>query len=242
MKSFTSLCSLLAFLFLFHGCSNAQQTYKPEDVIHTIDEHQLKYKHILAYINMEMEGEDPALLNDQAYVSELTKECLEEFAEEPQVFIADMDMHYEAMQYLAEEGEGMATQTQTQTETQTYSQSSSTGGQWHQLLSGSVLYYTAIESHTGITIQTTQIMHLCPNGMAHFYQKSGGGGGEITALSQLEYTGSSAWKAIEQGGQAYLNMTMDGTAGNFPMRIVNQKLVIQGLGNFNVQQGAAQCN
>jgi hypothetical protein len=242
MKSFTSICTLLAFLFLFYGCSTAQQTFQPEDVIHTIDAHQLKYKHILAYINMEMEGEDPALLNDQAYVSELTKECLEEFAEEPETFIADMEVHYEAMQYLAEEGVGMTTQTQTQTQTQSQSQLSSSGGQWQQLLSGSVLYYTAIESHNGISVQTTQIMHLCPNGTAHFYQKSGGGGGAITALSQLEYTGSATWKAIEQGGQAYLSMNMQGSGGNFPMRIVNQKIVVQGLGNFSVQQGAAQCN
>ena len=239
--------STLLFALIFSLPFSLKAQFQPEDVIHTVGQYQLKFKHILAYVDIEMEGEDPALLQDQSYVQALTKECVEEFADSPEEVLADLDQHFQAMEMgmgnLNNNDQGQ-NQTQDQISGNTNPSepvSPPASGQWNQLLSGSVLYYTATQSHNGIFIQTTQYMHLCPNGMAYFYQNSGGGGGAITAPGQLEFTGSANWKAIEQGGQAYLQMAMQGTPGNFPMRIINQKVEIQGLGTFAVQRGGAQC-
>lgn len=256
MKSRLSLIlSICAIPFLIScqstGVSdNTSSGFQPEDVLHSISGYDLKYKHILAYTDMEMEGEDPQKIFDQAFVQELTVEAIEEFAEAPAEFIADMDQHYEAI--LAGAGNlSMAQLNKTSNNTENQNTTISNAGNttsnntgnsdWNNLLTGSLLYYTVTESSTGITIQTTQYMNLCPGGAVHFFQNSGGGGGAITAGQQLEYTGSATWAVVTQGNQAFLQMNLQGQAGNFPMRWVGDKLVIDGLGNFSVERGAATC-
>lgn len=246
MKSFIFA---LVIVFSTISCSNAQQQFSPEDVMYTIGSYQLKYKHVLAYVDMEMEGEDPTLAYEPGYIQELTVECLEEFAEAPETFLADLEIHYEAMQMgvgYDVQNNGTLTQYQGQANNQYYQQSNnnqqfnSGGGQWKQLLSGSVLYYTVTQSHNGMFVQSTQYMHLCPNGTALFYEESGGGGA-VNPGRTMQFSGSANWNVIEQGGQAYFNVNMEGQPLNFPMRALNQKIQIQGLGNFSIQQGAAQC-
>ena len=155
-----------------------------------------------------------------------------------------MDQHYEVILmgagYLSQaqlNGSGNAQQSQNRA----VSSSNNGGGQWQQLLSGSLLYQTKTDSGSGYLIQTTELMHMCPDGNVHFYQRSGGGGGNITANQQVQYTGSATWAVIENGGQAFLQMNLQGQAGNFPIQIVNGKVVIQGLGALSVERGAAQC-
>ena len=159
-----------------------------------------------------------------------------------EISLVEMEQHYQAMQM----GFGLEVQQTSQSqqamEPITPPGAGNVGqGQWAQVLSGSVLYYSVAESHNGIGVQTTQYMHLCPTGMAYFYQNSGGGGGAITALSQLEYVGASQWQLVEQGEQSYLQMQFQGQQGLFPLRVINDKVQIQGLGTFSVQRGGAQC-
>jgi hypothetical protein len=97
MKVKHSFSILTAFL-LFATSSCYAQQYQPDDVIHTIGRHQLKYRHVLAYINIEMEGEDAALMSNRKHIEELTQELLEEFTEAPEEVINDMDKHYAAVQ------------------------------------------------------------------------------------------------------------------------------------------------
>lgn len=245
MKPYLLTIVLICFSFSTFA---QQQQFQPEDVVHTVNGHQLKYKHVLAYIDMEMYGEDPAQLNSQEFVKELTTECLEEFAEDPAFFVEEMNTHYQAIQM----GAGNLNRQQpavnnysrepVQPGNQNFNQGQvASGGSWKQLLSGSVLYYSATQSHDGIFVQSTQYLHLCPNGTALFYEESGGGGGPITAPRQTQFTGSANWDIVEQGTQAYLRMTLQGRAQNFPMQVINQKLQVQGLGTFSVQAGAAQC-
>ena len=228
------------------SCQSGENTslpsgYQPNDVLHTMGEFELQYKHILAYIDMEMEGEDLQLLNDQSFAQELTTEAIEEFGEDPESFILDMEAHYEAMQ----QGLGNLSQSYASGQTNATNNpppaSNQGGGQWKQLLNGSLLYITATQSHNGLTVQSTQFMHLCPNGVAYFYQNSGGGGGDLTAMQSLEFVGSSNWNVIEENGQAYMQMTLQGVSGNLPMRMINQKVFIQGLGALSIQPGGAQC-
>jgi hypothetical protein len=104
-----------------------------------------------------------------------------------------------------------------------------------------VLYFTATQSNGGIFVQTTQYMHLCPNGTANLYQNSGGGGGAITAPAQMEYTGSIRWDVIERGNQAYFQIDAGSGGQLLPMSLVNNKIIIQNLGNFSFEPGAAAC-
>ena len=236
-------------LVFFLSCDNqAQAQYQPEDIIHSAGDFDMKYKHVMAYVDMEMEGEDPNLLNDQKYMAELTKEAIEEFSDDPESFIADMDQHYEAI--LAGAGNLANTALQqagTQSNQVNQSNTTDTGtgaaanSQWGQILSGSILYYTATQHYEGMTVQTTQLMHLCPNGAMHLYETSGGGGGAITDPRQTQYTGSANWRLVEQGGQTYFQITMDGVTRNLALGIINQKVQIEALGVFSVDRGSAQC-
>lgn len=241
MKSFIFA---LIIVFSILSCSYGQQQFSPEDIMQTIGSYQLKFKHVLAYVDLEMEGEDPTLAYEPGYIQELTVECLEEFAEDPETFLADLEVHYEAMQMGAGYGsqnKGTLTQYQGEQNNQYNQQPFNSGGsQWKQLLNGSVLYYTVTQSHTGMFVQSTQYMHLCPNGTALFYEESGGGGA-VNPGREIQFSGSANWNVIEQGGQAYFHVNMQGQFQNFPMRVLNQKIQIQGLGNFSIQQGAAQC-
>jgi hypothetical protein len=93
---------------------------------------------------------------------------------------------------------------------------SSTGasGQWKQMLSGSVLYYSKTESYDGMFVQSTQYVHLCPNGTAYTYQSSAGGGDigsvGISNPEEMEFTGSVNWWVTEQGGAAYFQIALAG--------------------------------
>lgn len=247
MKVKHSFSILTAFL-LFATSSCYAQQYQPDDVIHTIGRHQLKYRHVLAYINIEMEGEDTALMSDGKYIEELTQELLEEFAVAPEEVINDMDEHYAAMQMdagfqMGTPGSDTGYQTQ-QNQDPVYNTGES--GQWKQMLSGSVLYYSKTESYNGMFVQSTQYMHLCPNGTAYTYQSSAGGGDVsnvgISNPEEMEFTGSVNWGVTEQGGAAYFQIALAGTDQRaFPMRLVNNQIHIQGLGDFYRQAGAAAC-
>ena len=82
----------ISILFSCQQSAHSQQdnattgNFQPEDVLQTVGGHQLKYKHIMAYVDMEMEGEDPGLLNNPEHMQALTVEAIEEFAEEPVKF------------------------------------------------------------------------------------------------------------------------------------------------------------
>ena len=94
-------------------------------------------------------------------------------------------------------------------------------------------------------VQNTQILHLCPNGVAHNYSVTGGGGSyagiDVSDPRQMQFEGSFHWSVIEQAGIPYFQFTMQGMTRATPISIVNQKVVIQGLGAFSIQQGGAQC-
>lgn len=247
MKVKHSFSALAAFLLFVTGSGYTQQ-YQPDDVIHSIGRHQLKYRHVLAYINIEMEGENPALMSDKKYIEELTQELLEDFAVAPEEVINDMDEHYAAMQtgagfQMGTPGSDTVYQPQ---QNQGPVSSAGSGGQWKQMLSGSVLYYSKTESYSGMFVQSTQYMHLCPNGTAYTYQSSAGGGDVgsvgISSPEEMEFTGSVNWDVTEQGGAAYFQIVLAGAnQGAFPMRVVNNRILIQGLGDFYLQAGAAAC-
>jgi hypothetical protein len=58
----------------------------------------------------------------------------------------------------------------------------------------------------------------------------------------MEFTGSVNWDVTEQGGAAYFQIVLAGAnQGAFPMRVVNNRILIQGLGDFYLQAGAAAC-
>jgi hypothetical protein len=235
-------------LLLVVSSSVYPRQHQPDDVIHTIGQHQLRYRHVLAYINIEMEGEDPALLSDEEHIEELTQELLEEFAEAPEEVVNDLEEHYAAMQM----GAGFETETpaseksnQSQKD-QGLASSKDANGNWKQMLSGSVLYYSKTESYEGLFVQSTQYMHLCPNGTAYTYQSSAGGGDVggvgINSPEEMEFTGAVNWDVTEQGGAAYFQIAMAGTSQRaFPMRLVHNKILIQGLGDFYLQAGVAVC-
>lgn len=240
--------SVPAAFLLFVTNSGYAQQYQPDDVINTIGRHHLKYRHVLAYINIEMEGEDPALMSDKKYIEELTQELLEEFAVTPEEVINDMEEHYAAMQMgagfqMGTPGSDTVYQTQ---QNQGLVSSADASGQWKQLLSGSVLYYSKTESYSGMFVQSTQYMHLCPNATAYTYQSSAGGGDVgsvgISSADEMEFTGSVNWGVTEQGGTAYFQIALAGANQRaFPMQLVNNKVLIQGLGDFYLQAGAAAC-
>ena len=243
------LCSIFVFLLLGTSIGYAQQ-YQPEDVISTIGENQLKYKHMLAYINIEMEGESPSMLNNKKFMEELTQDLLEEFSEAPEDVVADLNEHYAAMQMGAGYEMEAPGSNAGQQVLQNQRPNSSIGGngQWKKMLSGSLLYYSTTESYDGIFVQSTQYMHLCPNGMARFYETSSGGGDVgsvgVSAPSQMKFTGSLNWGVTEDGSAAYFVMSdMRGAnqEGAFPMRVANNQIVIEGLGAFYLNPGAAVC-
>jgi hypothetical protein len=183
-------------------------------------------------------------LNDQSYLQALTVECIEEFAEGPAEFVQEMEEYYEALQMGAfdanerdQDNQGI---TPNNDQPSRNGQSPVTNG-WKSSLSGGVLYFTATQSNGGIFVQTTQYMHLCPNGTANLYQNSGGGGGAITAPAQMEYTGSIRWDVIERGNQAYFQIDAGSGGQLLPMSLVNNKIIIQNLGNFSFEPGAAAC-
>jgi len=225
-------------LMLFStGASNAQRL-GPEDVLHFVGEHHLKYKHFLAYANLEVDGKDPSILQNQEYIQKLTMECIEKFLKEPSEFSQRMDQHYEMMT-------NMNSKTQNIQITNQSEHSFNDQNQWKTLLSGSVLYTTSTESNEYLMVQNTQILHLCPNGIAHNYSMSGGGGSyagiDVSNSRQMHFEGSFQWNIIEQNGIPYFQFTMQGMTRVAPISILNQKVVIQGLGAFSIQQGGAQC-
>lgn len=224
----------LSFLLVIQFLQAQSPPLDPEEVLYTYQGESLRYKHLIAYMRLEMEGENPALLQDQSYIESLTEEAIEAFREAPELFIADMEAHYEAMS----DANPAVTSPK---ETESPPGALSGTGSWKQLLSGSVLYTTATQHHAGGTVQSSQYMHLCPEGTAYFYQNSGGGGGALTAHQQLEYTGSSWWDVTEEQGNAYLKITLEGQTGFLPMRRVNQQIFIEGLGYLDIQPQAAQC-
>jgi hypothetical protein len=247
MKVKHSIYFAVAFLLVVSSGVYPQQ-YQPDDVIHTIGQHQLRYRHVLAYINIEMEGEAPALLSDKEHIAELTEELLEEFAEAPEEVLNDLEEHWAAMQMgagfeTATPGSGTASQSQ---KDEGLVSRTDANGNWKQMLSGSVLYYSKTESRDGLFVQSTQYMHLCPNGTAYTYQSSAGGGDVggvgINSPEEMEFTGAVNWDVTEQGGAAYFQIAMAGTSQRaFPMRMVHNKILIQGLGDFYLQSGAAVC-
>ena len=249
--SFFSFIALLIFLLSFNT-TNAQQL-KPEDVLHTIGQYQLKYKHAIAYIAIETEGEDPALLNNQTYIQELTKELLEEFAETPRELLSDLDEYYSFMTMNGEAAKKEATQnfgTETQDKMKAPSNPdfnpNTVSGQWQQLLSGSVLSYTTTQSYDGLFVQSSQYLHLCPGGVFSIYESSAGGGDVggigISNPNQMKFAGSGNWDIVEQNGVAYFKLDMQGASQLLPIKVVEGKIMIQGLAYFNYHEGAAQCN
>lgn len=237
-------------VFLLLGISNGYaQQYQPEDVIYTIGENQLKYKHMLAYFNIEMEGEPPSMLNNNKFMEELTQDLLEGFSEAPEDVVADLNEHYAAMQMGAGYGTGTPDSDVGHQVQQNQRPDSSIGGngQWKKMLSGSVLYYSTTESYSGMFVQSTQYMHLCPNGMVVTYQSSSGGGDiegiDISDPGQMELTASGYWDVTEDGNAASLLMSAMSSANQiaFPMQVINNQIVIKGLGNFYLQRGAAIC-
>lgn len=219
---------------------------EPDDVVHTVGRHQLKLKHVTAYIRMELEGEDPSLLQDDKTIEELTRELLEDFAEDPEEILRELNEYIAATQTGAGPvagGANVGSQPRPDLSAGQYPQEVR---QWKQLLNGSVLYYSTTESRGGLFVQSTQYLHLCPDGKAHFYQSSTGGGEfggiGIADPGQLEYTGSANWAVSAQGSNVFFQVTMPGARpGAFPIGMMNDKVLIQGLGHFSVQRGAARC-
>jgi hypothetical protein len=247
MKVRYSIYFVAASLLLANGSAYPQQ-YQPDDVMHAIGQHQLRYRHVLAYINIEMEGEDPVLLSDKEHIEELTQELLEEFAGAPEEVLNDLQEHWAAMQMgagfeTATPGSGAGDQSQ---KDEGPVSSADANANWKPMLTGSVLYYSKTESYDGLFVQSTQYMHLCPNGTAYTYQSSAGGGNVggmgINSPDEMEFTGAVNWDVIEQDGAAYFQIAMGGTSQRvLPMRLVHNKILIQGLGEFYLQSGAAVC-
>lgn len=249
---------LFASSFLLISCLSSTafaQQFQPEDILHTQGQHQLKYKHFLAYANIELAGEDPALLNNQQYMQELVTECIEEFNEAPTEFVQDLDQHYQAMQKGAGFQMGQAA---SRPEPSSVGESfkrepshsekpqfNAGNSQWKQTLSGSALFTTTTQSGGDLFVQNTQIMHLCPDGLAYNYSVTGGGGTysgiDISDPRQMNFEGSFNWNVIEQGGGTYFQFTIQGVSRAVPISVVNGKIVIQGLGNFSLQQYGARC-
>lgn len=247
----TFVLLITAFCCLPYYGQTQAQAYQPEDVLFTSGSYQLRYKHLLAYIDMEIEGEDPALLNDQAYIHELTKECLEEFAEAPAEMLSDLGQHYQAMQMgMGNLSNQQNSNTQAQqnqqsggsyTTTEPTVQPNTVAGQWKQTLSGSVLANNSTHTSGSVFAQSGNYLHLCPNGSFAIYEYSAGGGDGIYAPNQVQLKGGGQWNVLEQNGGAYFQFTLQGATQALPISVVNKKIVIQGLGAFNYQQGAAQC-
>lgn len=251
MRSF--LFSIVSFLLLL--CSTSQiaaQQLQADDVLYTAGQYQLKYKHFLAYTNIEMEGEDPALLNDQTFIRNLTQECIEEFLDAPSEFSQEMDQHFQVM--LMGGGFQMGNTQQESQEinhqnniraNQMESSQLSEVDQWKQVLSGNILYATTTQSSGQIFIQNTQVIHFCPDGIAYNYSISGGGGSvggiDITNPRNFTFEGAFNWNVVNQGGISYFQFSLQGASQLTPIKVVNNKIVLQGLGNFSLQQGGARC-
>ncbi len=245
------LFSLLSFSLLL--CSSSQtvaQQLQADDVLYTAGQHQLKYKHFLAYTNIEMEGENPALLNDQTYIRTLTQECIEEFLDAPAEFSQEMDQHFQVM--LMGGGFQMGNAQQEEEEPHHTSQTNemrsgqlSAVDQWKQILSGNILYATTTQSGGQIFVQNTQVIHFCPNGIAYNYSISGGGGSvggiDITDPRNFAFEGAFNWNVVDRGGISYFQFSLQGASQMTPIKVVNNKIVLQGLGNFSLQQGGARC-
>ncbi|MEA3411202.1 MAG: hypothetical protein U9R74_06645, partial [Pseudomonadota bacterium] len=98
----------------------------------------------MAYIRIEMEGEDPALQKDRKYIEELTRELLEDFAEDPQAVLNELDGHIAAMQAGARPGTetgGGDARYETRQEPAPGPEPGAVR-QWKQMLEGSVLSYS----------------------------------------------------------------------------------------------------
>ena len=249
--------ALLFFVvsFSFLLCSTLQitaQQLQAEDVLYTAGQHQLKYKHLLAYTNIEMEGEDPALLNDQTFIKNLTQECIEEFLDAPAEFSQEMDQHFQVMLMGGGFQMGKAQQQSAEVTAQPTTQTKEVSSaqltevdQWKQVLSGNILYATTTQSSGQIFIQNTQVIHFCPDGVAYNYSISGGGGTvggiDITDPRNFTFEGAFNWNVIARGGISYFQFSLQGASQFTPIQIVNNKIVLQGLGNFSLQRGGARC-
>lgn len=251
MRSFLSSFMSLSLLLCLTS-QIAAQKLQAEDVLYTAGQYQLKYKHFLAYTNIEMEGEDPAVLNDQTFIRNLTQECIEEFLDAPAEFSQDMDQHFQVMLMGGGFQMGKAEQQSEVTGTQSSMQANEIGStqrsevdQWRQVLSGNILYATTTQSSGQIFIQNTQVIHFCPDGMAYNYSISGGGGSvggiDITDPRNFTFEGAFNWTVIDQGGISYFQFSLQGASQSTPIQVVNNKIVLQGLGNFSLQQGGARC-
>ena len=257
MKASNILATALIFLFIFSSCSNASDFQNPEAIIQTVDGHQLKQKHLYAYLDKNAGSFGiSAVLDDPNAMASLKAQLLEEFASIPELMILELDDHYDWMQG---QSTGIVSSSSLENKLESASESSNPiaaqkvpvsnntdVNQWNQLLNGSVLVYETSQYYEGMYVQSTQYMHLCPDSSMRIYESSAGGGSaagmSISSTDQLRLSEVGNWDVVSKGGVTFFRMVSNGELGAAIIKIVNNQIYLQEVGALKYFEGAAQCN
>ena len=249
MKNLASL--ILCSLFFCSCNAQPQQQFQPDDVIHTHEGYELRFKHVMAYVSFEMDGEDPALFNDTEFMAGLTQECVDEFVDDPEAFLVDLELDYNGMEaglqtnyQAAQQYQSANAQYTQQNAFQAHGQQGSDVAQWKQLLSGAALQYTYQESYSGGIAQGKPGDHLCPTGFFYivgFSAVSGSIYGGSVMDQQGELMEQGQWDVVKQQGMVCIKLTESGVPYLVPLSVAGNKVVLQGIAATDYFPNSAQC-
>jgi hypothetical protein len=251
MKTTLSFLACFACL-IFPQNSFAQETEQsdPESVIFTQGEYQLRYKHLLAYIAGEMEGEDPARLSDPEVIRALSRECMEEFTESPKEVLEDLEQQYEFMLFEQKNGmvggQGDRPRSAMPEQGGLSLSSGSEADQWKQTLNGAALQYSYQESYSGGIAQGKQVLHLCRNGTFFIIGYSAVSGsfpsGSVLDKNQGQLMEQGNWDIILVQGVPCIQLTEKGIPYTVPLSVVHNKILLQGIALMDYYPDSAQCH